>query len=76
MTRKKTPQVNSRWVYYPTPFDRIFAPYAPEPGTIVKVVQPPSCPKNGTMDSVYIADAETSDLIGLVQIDSLKKVSA
>jgi len=48
-------------------------PHLPSNGTIVKVVQPYGCPKNGTMGHCYI---ETLDghFIGLVAIASLEKV--
>ena len=41
------------------------------PGNLVHKVQPFGCPKNGTMNHCYIADAETDKFYGLVLENSL-----
>jgi len=42
-------------------------------GTLVKVIQPYGCPKNGTMGMCYVDNADTGEFIGLICINSLQK---
>ena len=39
----------------------------------VQIIQPPGCPKNGTMGCVYVQVAKTGEFIGLVLKASLLK---
>ena len=67
---------SQKFVYDPVLMDRISPPAGRqiEAGTVVVKIQPWGCPKNGTMGMTYIGDAETGDFIGLVSLNSLKKV--
>jgi hypothetical protein len=60
--------------YEPVFFDRINGP-ANRPdlasGDLVVKVQPPGCPKNGTMGICYIGDKDTGELLGWVMEASL-----
>ena len=40
-------------------------------GQRVVKVQPPGCPRNGTMGHCFVADAETGEFLGLVLVASL-----
>jgi hypothetical protein len=46
-------------------------PHQPKPGQKVRIVQPRSVPRNGTMGHVYVEDAETGNFHGLVLKSSL-----
>lgn len=46
----------------------------PPTGTLVKIVQPPGTPKNGTMGHCFIADAKSGDFYGLVLRASLVRL--
>jgi len=48
----------------------------PERGTRVVKVQPPGCPRNGTMGHCFAADADTGAFYGLVLLNSLKRVTS
>lgn len=56
----------------PVLFDRCQG-NCPEPGTEVHIVQPPGCPKNGTMGMVYTQHVESGEFIGLLCKTSLQR---
>ena len=47
----------------------------PEPGAIVRKMQPYGCPRNGTMGHCYVEDAETGHFYGLVSLASLERIA-
>ena len=69
----KSPKVGAIRKYVPVLFDMLQGNTADIPaGTVVKVVQPFGCPKNGTMGMCYVDNANTGEFIGLVCVNSLQ----
>jgi hypothetical protein len=71
----KRVRTGTKYIYYPVLLDRVDGRTGLVPGTIVKVIQPYGCPKNGTMGHTYVGDAETGKFIGLVCCNSLYPMS-
>ena len=70
----KTPKVGSKHVFEPAGLDLFYSGYRmPQPGTVVTVVQPHGCPKNGTMGCCYVEWPLGGP--SLVNITSLKETS-
>jgi hypothetical protein len=64
------------YLYEPVLFDRMNAGYAKAyEGFHVVKVQPHGCPRNGYMGMCYIGDPQTGAFIGMVCLNSLKKVA-
>jgi hypothetical protein len=66
------------YVFDPVGMD-LFSPTArqPQPGSLVRKVQPHGCPKNGTMGHCYIAPVDGSEKdFCLVLESSLRRVNA
>lgn len=68
----KSPRVGTVKTFQPVLMDRMAGHLqGVQPGTKVRVIQPHSCPKNGTMGQCYVEDATTGTFIGMVCINSL-----
>ncbi len=73
----KTPRTGSTWAFEAAGFDVFHRmAHTPEDGTLVRVVQPSGCPKNGTMGQCYVERADNGEFIGMVSIASLKNKKA
>ena len=70
----KTKTRKTVFVFEPVGLD-LFDPRKAQPkaGTEVVKVQPPGCPKNGTMGFTFVEDAKTGEFYGLVLLNSLTK---
>lgn len=64
------------FVFEPVGLDRFDPKVRIKTGHRVIKTQPPGCPRNGTFGHCFVADAETGRFIGLVLVNSLKKVIA
>lgn len=62
---------NREYIYYPNLLDRIDGRTSLCPGSIVKVVNLPGCPRANTMNHCHVADPATGAFIGLVHCNSL-----
>ncbi len=68
-------RVGSRYVYRPTPIDRLYPPIGePKEGQIVRVVNMPGAPKANTMNHCYIMTEDKMTFLGLCHVHSLHKV--
>jgi len=47
----------------------------PDPGALVRKVQPPMTPKNGTMGHCYVAPLDFPDEFALVSLHSLRRAT-
>lgn len=66
---------NRNYIFYPNMLDRIDGRTNLVPGTIVKVVNLPGCPRANTMGHAHVADKNTGKFIGLVCTNSLHSLS-
>ena len=75
-TAQRSPRVGSKRKYVPVGMDLYYNGVQKEieEGTIVRVIQPHGCPKNGTMGMCYVEVADTKEFVGLVNIASLEAV--
>ncbi len=64
---------SQKFEYRPVLFDMISLTGL-VPGDIVVKVQPHNAPRNGTMGMTYVGDPVTGEFIGMVCVNSLKKV--
>jgi hypothetical protein len=75
MATKKV-RTGTNYIYYPVLMDRIHdLGHGVMPGSIVKVIQPYGCPKNGTMGQCYIGTADEGKFLGMVCCNSLYPMS-
>lgn len=65
------------YVFDPVMFDQFFpTANAPAPGTLVRKVQPPHAPKNGTMGNCYVQPIDSDDApFALVMVKSLRRAT-
>ena len=70
----KRVRANSTYIYNPAGMDLWDARTNLQPGTLVRVVNLPGCPRANTMGHCHVADAENGRFIGLVLTASLDTV--
>jgi hypothetical protein len=66
-------QANHEYIYYPNLMDRIDGRTSLVPGSIVKVVNLPGCPRANTMNHAHVYYNDR--FAGLVHTNSLHKLS-
>ena len=72
MAKDKRTRVGTVWTYEPVWMDRSSKHLSGIPaGTLLRVIQPHGCPRNGTMGCTYVELADSGDFVGLVMINSL-----
>lgn len=64
-------RVGSLYIYHANVLDRIDRRTGLTDGTLVKVIQPHGCPRNGTMGHCFVGDAVRGHFIRLVHCNSL-----
>jgi hypothetical protein len=70
MTSRDSP---TEFIFEPVGMDRWDLRAPVEVGQRVVKVQPPGCPRNGTMGHCFVADAESGAFLGLVLVRSLRR---